>query len=277
MPSSPPRRLPLLVLVTGLLLAVASLRCGHGDLEAPPEVDPAAITVVSGQDQSGVVGDILPDSLVVQVSDAEGNPVAGHAVAMVVVTGGPGASVAPDRVTTDVGGRAAASGVLMRAAGPWTAEARVTDRVGRTLVAKLHATAMAGPADSLVLVTGQDQGGKAGAPLISPLVVMAVDRFGNPAAGVEVHWTVTGGGSVDHRTTSTDPTGRAEVVRTLGSSVGGGRIGTGPGRCGQRLAGHIPSLRPGRGARQGSYPYPTFVQRPGRGALRSPAGRRGER
>jgi hypothetical protein len=220
MASSPPRRLPLVALVAGLLLAVASLRCGHGDLQAPPEVDPAAITVVSGQDQSGVVGDVLPDSLVVQVSDAEGNPVPGHAVAIVVVTGGPGASVAPDRVTTDAGGRAATSGVLMHAVGPWMAEARVTDRVGRTLVARLHATASAGSPDSLVLVTGQDQGGKAGAQLISPLVVMAVDRFGNPTAGVEVHWTVTGGGSVDHRTTSTDSTGRAAVVRTLGSAIG---------------------------------------------------------
>jgi hypothetical protein len=96
----------------------------------------------------------------------------------------------------------------------------VTDRLGRTLVADLSATATAAQPDSLFPATGQDQAGRVASPLSASLVVTAIDRFGNPAAGVEVHWTTKGGGSVSHATTSTDTNGRTEVVRTLGSKVG---------------------------------------------------------
>jgi hypothetical protein len=203
-----------------LLLATGSLRCGHGDLEPPADADPAAITVVGGVGQTGVVGDALAESFVVQVTDIKGNPVAGQAVTIAMVAGGPGASVAPVSVRTDGEGRAATRGVLARTLGPWVAEARVTDRLGRTLVAELSATATGAPPDSIFAVTGQDQDGRVGDPLSSPLVVMVIDRFGNPTAGVEVHWTVTGSGSVDRVKTSTDSTGRTGVVRTLGSTVG---------------------------------------------------------
>ena len=220
MPRSPSRLPRLVSLFLGLLLATGSLRCGHGDLESQPEVDPAAITIVGGEGQIGVVGDALSEPFVVQVTDVEGNPVAGHAVTIAMVAGGPGASVAPTAITTDVEGRAATRGVLGRKPGLWMAEARVTDRLGRTFVADLSATAKAAQPDSLFPSTGQDQSGRVGNPLGAPLVVMAIDRFGNPAAGVEVHWTATGGGSVSQATTSTDTTGRTEVVRTLGSTAG---------------------------------------------------------
>ena len=203
-----------------LLLAAASLRCGNGDLESQPEIDPAAITVMGGEGQTGVVGEALSDPFVIRVTDVEGNPVPGHAVTISMVAGGPGALVAPTATTTDVEGRAVIRGTLAQTAGPWAAEARVTDRAGRTLVADLSATATAAQPDSLFPSTGQDQAGRVASPLSASLVVTAIDRFGNPAAGVEVHWATTGGGSVSHATTSTDANGRTEVVRTLGSTVG---------------------------------------------------------
>ena len=214
------RRLEVRPRVLVLLLATASLRCGHGDLESQPEMDPAAITVIGGESQTGVVGEALADPFVVRVTDVEGNPVAGHAVTIAMIAGGPGALVAPTAATTDVEGRAVIRGTLAEKAGSWAAEARVTDRHGRTLVADLSATATAAPADSLFPFTGQDQAGRVASPLSASLVVSAIDRFGNPVAGVEVQWTTNGGGSVSHATTSTDANGRTGVVRTLGSTVG---------------------------------------------------------
>ncbi len=217
----PPFRLPyLLPLSLGLLFATGSLRCGHGDLEPPPDPDPAAITVVGGVGQTGVVGEALPESFVVQVTDVNGNPVVGQVVTIALVAGGPGASVAPGSTQTDGEGRAATRGVLARTLGPWIAEARVMGQGGRILVAEFSATATGAPPDSLFAVAGQEQAGRTGSPLGAPLVVMASDRFGNPVADVEVHWTAKGGGSVSHATTATDATGHTEIVRTLGSNVG---------------------------------------------------------
>ncbi len=104
---------PLLLAAT--LLAIG---CGsdNGPIDPPPEPPnpvpgiPAAVDIVAGNDQRAVQGLSLLDSLVVRVSDAEGNPIAGHTVTFAASAGHGSAS--PAASTTDDGGRAAASWTL---------------------------------------------------------------------------------------------------------------------------------------------------------------------
>ena len=65
-----------------------------------------------------------------------------------------------------------------------------------------------------------DQTGQVGTALASPLVVQIADAFGNPIAGIDVVWTVDGGGSVSSATTTTGADGQTSVTRTLGTTAG---------------------------------------------------------
>ena len=75
-----------------LVIGVASLvlsACGGGgggDHKAPPA--PTSITIVSGNNQTGIAGSTLPAALVVSVKDAAGRAVAGATVSWAVVAGG---------------------------------------------------------------------------------------------------------------------------------------------------------------------------------------------
>ncbi len=65
-----------------------------------------------------------------------------------------------------------------------------------------------------------DQSGQVGTTLANPLVVQVADAFGNPIPGVDVVWTVDGGGSVSSATTTTGADGQTSVTRTLGTTAG---------------------------------------------------------
>jgi hypothetical protein len=80
-------------------------------------------------------------------------------------------------------------------------------------------------AASLQKWSGDDQFAVVETTLPEPVVVRALDVDGVPAAGVEITFTVTGGGgSVDHESVVTDTYGLAEVMWTLGSSPGANRL-----------------------------------------------------
>ena len=205
--------------IVGILAAAAGITCGHDGIEAPPEPDVASLVVLRGSGQAGTAGAPLADSLVVEVEDDQGTPVAGVEVSFIVVTGGAGGEVHPAQVITDVGGRAAALGILGRSAGSWSAEARVNGRNGE-LVARMVATVQPAAADTLIAEAGQDQGGRVEGTLADSLVVRVTDRFGNPVPGAEVRWNAVGGGSVSQAVTLTGEDGRAGVVRVLGPRAG---------------------------------------------------------
>lgn len=57
-------------------------------------------------------------------------------------------------------------------------------------------------------------------PLPDPLVVVVEDDQGRPISGVNVQWTVGGGGSVDRSEVPSGPDGRSAVQRVLGSATG---------------------------------------------------------
>ncbi len=90
----------------------------------PGDSRPAAISVVTGNNQTAPGGQALTDSLVVRVTDPQNRPVAQLRVAFVVTAGG--GTAAPDTAVTDNDGRAASRWTLGATAGAQMVEARVT-------------------------------------------------------------------------------------------------------------------------------------------------------
>ena len=74
---------------------------------------------------------------------------------------------------------------------------------------------------ALLKISGDVQEGTPGAVLATPFVVEVVDARGKPMQGVSVAFTVmTGGGRLSTTTPTTDATGKAETILTLGRSPG---------------------------------------------------------
>jgi hypothetical protein len=78
------------------LLAAATLQCG-GDNNGPHT--PTAIAQVSGDGQTGLVGQTLANPLVVKVTDASGDPVEGVSVQWAAQGGGSVSSTAVETGT----------------------------------------------------------------------------------------------------------------------------------------------------------------------------------
>lgn len=181
----------------------------------PSEGEPAAIRLLQGDGQSGRVGETLPQPLVAQVTDVTGRPVVGASVVYEL----PGSQ--PDTGTTDGEGKASGQLVLGTAVGPVNGAARVVVPEGQAPVeTSFSVTALPSSANGLSMVSGDGQSAPVNMPLPQPLVVQVTDGFGNPVAGMEVHWTPVGGGSVSEQSSVTNDQGHSSVVRTLGSAAG---------------------------------------------------------
>ena len=184
---------------------------------------PAQLTSSSGNGQSGVVGTALKDQLGVLVVDAHGNPIPGVAVTFAVATNNGGVSAtqsfAPTAtVNTDATGSARVAWQLGSAAGPQTVGATVS---GLTMLT-FSATATAGSASQIAIVTGNNQSAAAGATLPVAVAVHVMDGFGNPEAGMSVTFTPSAGsGSVASSSVTTDANGMASGgTWTLGTAPG---------------------------------------------------------
>jgi hypothetical protein len=160
----------------------------------------------------------LRDSLTVQVTNFQGDPVPDQRVAFVLATEAPGALVTPDTATTGSDGMARARWVLGSAGGPQSVVARV---VGvDQLAVTFEASVGAGGAVRIEAVGGDGQTAAVGTALSDSLVVRVLDQFGNPVAGVTVDWNADQG-SVDPASVTTGTDGRAATYRILGPAAGG--------------------------------------------------------
>jgi PKD repeat protein len=113
---------------SGLVLTLWLLTaCAGGDLMLPStgSGEPTAIRVVNGDGQTGQVGETLASPLVVEVTDAGGQPVEGATVVFALTSTGQGAEITPATAVTDTAGHAAASLLLGDKVGLQTGEARV--------------------------------------------------------------------------------------------------------------------------------------------------------
>jgi adhesin/invasin len=178
------------------LLALAG--CGGDNLVLPNEGQPANLAIVRGDRHNGTVGQALPDSLVIRVTDRFNNPVPGAEVTWTADNGG---AVDPSTGTTDGAGRAATMRTLGSQPGTYTTQATVTGFAGEPAV-----FITTGLAAQLAFVTNPGAIATSGVPLDPQPVLQLSDPEGNPIARGGVSVTVqisSGGGTLGGTTTAT--------------------------------------------------------------------------
>ncbi len=180
---------------------------------------------ISGNAQKGQVGQILPEPLVVRVTDKDGRPIFGTAVRFEVTFGG---GLVEERsalvVNTNEFGAARVNWRLGPNAGPHTV--RVTSNNLQGSPIDFLATAESGRAARLEIYSGQNSSGEVGGN--SPaLCVRVTDASGNGVDGVEVMFelvrgtgTFSPGAFMPVVETTTRDGGFACATLTLGQDVG---------------------------------------------------------
>lgn len=166
-----PRRVLLLLNASSavILLAVAS-SCGGGDSTNPGQT-PTALIRVSGNSQSGTVGEVLANALVVKVVDAAGYGVPNVAVHWSVSSGG--GSLNANSTVTDQTGQTLVTLTLGSAPGPNT----VSASAAQLTPVVFTATAIGTPAQLSYSV--QPTSVTAGAPIVQAVQVVVQDAVGN--------------------------------------------------------------------------------------------------
>ena len=175
--------------------------------------DPAAPTIVQGNNQVLNSGATTPNALVIQIADAFGNVVGGAPVTWEVVTAGT-LTLVNSFQQADSNGRAS---TLVRAGNtPGTFQVRATSGSGNILFNVIVNASLG----SLAPVSGQDNPAVlVGTAFPQPLVVQVNDTTARPVQGVTVTWAATNG-SVSSPTSTTDANGRASITATAGNTAG---------------------------------------------------------
>ncbi|MBN1999711.1 Ig-like domain-containing protein [candidate division KSB1 bacterium] len=188
---------------------------------------PVRIDIVSGDNQIGDPGQLLPQQLAVAVRDSFFNPIPEHAVAFSVVSGGGhiNGQTTVERITNLFG---EASVPFTLGTTEYLHQVRATSYyMGTHLINSpvvFNATTGPGEPDSLYLVSGNNQIGGINRPLPEPFVVRVIDEHGIPVADHEIQFTsYTQGAHFDgspNTTKRTDQDGYALVTATIGSDIG---------------------------------------------------------
>jgi len=183
---------------------------------------PAALQLVSGDQQLDTVGRELAQPLVVRVMDSAGHRVPGQIVNFRVVAGG--GSVFGGAAITNDSGEARERWTLGTVAGDTQrVEARAVDaQTGLALVfGVFRATGLPDAPTTITKVEGDGQSGVSGSTLAESLSVRVTDQYGNTVPGTMVTWTVSsGGGSVSPGSNGSNAAGVAKTEWTLGPAVG---------------------------------------------------------
>ena len=191
-------------LVLPAFVGLAAVACGGGDIGPGGGGEPAAIEIVDGEDQVGAAGDALARPVVARVTDAEGQPVEGAAVAFNDEADGDFATAAP---TTDADGEARAVWTLGSHAGAVQATVTV-EGVAPVLVS---ATAVAGPVDAGGSTVSAEPASVALGGTAT-VTVAARDAFGNPIAGAVVELSAVGAGVTLVQPPATDDAGSGRGI-----------------------------------------------------------------
>jgi protocatechuate 3,4-dioxygenase beta subunit len=180
----------------------------------PAPGPPTSISVVSGNNQTAPVGTSLPAPLTVSVVDQNNNLVPGATVTF--DDSNAGGSFSPSPVIADTSGQAQTSYTTSTKSGAVT----ITATSGGAL-ATMSATATAGPAKNLSVVSGNNQSASVFTTLPAALVVSVLDQYGNPVSGATVTFDDSGaGGSFSPSPVTTDTTGQAQTTYTAPRTIG---------------------------------------------------------
>jgi len=124
-----------------LILVLALPACGSGDLVLPGG-PPSELSAISGDGQNGPPGSLLPDPLVVEVTDAEGRHIVGTSVQFTFEGDVADGTVTPGTAITDEEGRASAEVQLGTVEGDQPVEALVAAGADSALRARFNLTAV---------------------------------------------------------------------------------------------------------------------------------------
>ncbi len=188
------------------------------------------LELFGGQDQSAVIGSVLPQPLGIRVADDAGTPLVDKPVVFRVAQGAGVVGVGTDleargvMVRTDVNGVAQTSFRLGSRVG--LGNQRVTARVvGFEEAIEFYATATSALGNKISINAGNNQRGAMFQPLPGPFIVAVTDEGSNVVAGTEVRFDVNAGGGLFQNgessiTVLTDSDGRASALLTLGGELG---------------------------------------------------------
>lgn len=187
---------------------------------ATAQVAALEISKMSGDNQTGTVGQSLPQQLVVQTTYDNGTTAPNIDVTFTVISGGGSVASQPSIVvTSDANGRASVSWMLGTVSGQQVSQASVT---GSSV--DFNATAVADDATTIVKVSGDGQTLQPGVAFAQPYVAKVSDQYGNPVTGHTVNFRVTaGGGTVNggsQASLSTDQQGQVSATWTPGPYLG---------------------------------------------------------
>ncbi len=188
------------------------------------------LTINSGNDQRGPIGEFLEDPLQVRMIDPDGAPIEGQSVVFRIVQGAgaleddAGEDVRALVVDTDSNGMAEVNFRVGYRVGVANHKVRV-QAVGERSEVVFTASAEGKPGDKLSVNSGNNQRGAVGQTLPAPFVVVVTDDGANVVEGANVEFQVLeGGGSFSDGSTTktvlTDSDGRATVQYRLGEQEG---------------------------------------------------------
>jgi uncharacterized protein (TIGR03437 family) len=185
------------------------------------QVPVAELILSSGDSQAGAAGSKLAAPLVVQLADANGNPLEleGYEISF-TATGG----VTLTSSSTELTEGAGTAGVFVQLGS--TSGTVTATVIGTNDAYTFHVFVGSAPSPHAVsIVSGNNQSGAANTALAQPLVVQLLDANNNalPLAGVSVGFTPTNA-SVPAATVQTNANGQASTVVTLGSQTGSASV-----------------------------------------------------
>jgi adhesin/invasin len=196
--------------------------CKKDSATSPPAIAAAMAPAKESNAQIGTVGQPLGRPMSVLVTDQNGNPVPLNTqVTWTVVGKGGAVSLATDTAFsntatsgTDSFGYAAVTWQLGTGTG--------TDSLTATAASGVSTVFTATAQPGAVAALNVQQGNAQTVPMDSttqPIVVQALDQFGNPVPGVTIAWIDPNGGTLSTSTTVTDANGLASVQLTTAPGI----------------------------------------------------------
>ena len=172
---------------------------------------PTTLSIISGDNQSGVTGEALANPFVVEVRDENSNPLENVTVNFAVLTGG--GTLSATTGTTDANGQAESTLTLGSEPGANTVEVSA-ENSAETVTFNAEAVLPPPTPTTLSIVPGLTNE-------TPPFVVQVHDQDGNPLEDVTVTFTILGNdGSTSTTTVMTDENGRAAFTLPPGTDPG---------------------------------------------------------
>jgi uncharacterized protein (TIGR03437 family) len=175
------------------------------------------ITMNAGNNQSGHVGDTLPQALVATVTDNCGTPVTGATVTWQVTKGS--ATLSNTNNVSNSLGQVSTKVVFGQTQGP--VQVAVSIGMSASAVFSLTSTVVV---SSVTVTGGSGQTAITGAVFPQPITFQVKDANGNPVPGVQVNFSVTGSISVSPASATTNSQGVVSTTATAGGAPGSATV-----------------------------------------------------